>query len=347
MISKQSFDANGGAAWAAKNPVGTGPFQFVSATKDVGVTWKRFDHYWGGTPYLDGIKMLRYADQTVALMDFKAGNLDILGTAAPTDAVALMKEPAKYNVVIPPAGQVPALAGYAGDSSSIFSKLEARQAISYAVDVKTFNDTKGLGFWTVQSSWAIPGSLYDNKNIVGYPYNPAKAKALLATATGSTSPLKVNYSFYATTQAVIDENTVLQGYLSSNGFDATLNPLQRPAFADAASNGKGWSGIIREQGSSSPDPLIKYANYIAGAEFKGAFLNQEIIDAYNQALTATDLTAKKTLTDAFLSIVVDKYCVATYLDLQATPIAKSTVVQNDGYASQPFNYLMPMAWLNR
>jgi peptide/nickel transport system substrate-binding protein len=347
MISKQSFDANGGADWAAKNPVGTGPFKFVSATKSVGAIYKRYDYYWGGKPYLDGINEKIYADQTVALMDFKAGNLDILGTTPPRDALNVQKEPTKYKVVLPPYGQAPALAGYAMDPNSIFSKLEVRQAISYATDVKTFNDSFGLGFWTVMKSWAAPGTAYDNPNIVGYPYNPTKAKALIAAATGSSAPLKCSFSFYASTQAVVDENTGLQGFLNAGGFDATLNPLQRPAFADAASNGKGWSGIIRQQGYVSPDPLIKYANYMAGAEFKGSFLNQEIIDAYNLALSATDNASKKTLTDKFLSIVVDKYCVATYLDMQATPQSISTIVQDDMYGVQPFNFLNPMTWLNR
>jgi ABC-type transport system substrate-binding protein len=281
-------------------------------------------------------------------MDLKAGNLDILGTTAPRDAQSLMTDTSKkFKVVVPPYGQAPALAGFAGDSNSIFSKLEARQAISYALDVKTWSDSFGLGFWSLQKSWAAPGTTYDNQNIVGYPYNPTKAKALIATATGSSAPLKCTFSFYSTGQSIVDENTGLQAYLNASGFDATLNPLQRPAFADAASNGKGWSGIIREQGYVSPDPLIKYANYIASAEFKGSFINQEIIDAYNQALSATDNTAKKTLTDKFLSIVVDKYCVATYLCMQATPMSKLAVVQSDWYGEQPFSYLNPMAWVNR
>jgi peptide/nickel transport system substrate-binding protein len=347
MISKQSFEANGGADWAAKNPVGTGPFQFVSATKEVSVIWKRFDGYWGGKPYLDGIKMARYADSTVALMDFKAGNLDILGTAAPRDAQALQKETTKYKVVIPASGQVPALAGFATDPTSIFSKIEARQAIAYAIDVKTWTDSFGLGFWSVQKSWAVPGTTYDNNNIKGYPFDPAKAKALLATASGSADPVKVILNFYSTGQSLVDENTGLQGYLNAAGFNCTLNPLQRPAFADMASNGKGWSGIVRQQGSSNPDPLIKYANYIVGAEFKGTYLPQELIDAYNLAVAAPDLASKKTLTDNFLSLAVDKYCIATYLCLQATPQAKSVVVQNDGYSEQPFSYLNPMTWLNR
>jgi len=121
MISKAAFEKNGGEDWSAKNPVGTGPFQFVSSTKDVSVVWKRFDGYWAGKPNLDGIVMKRYADSNVALMDFKAGNLDILGTTAPRDAQDLQKETKKYKIVVPPYGQVPALAGYATDPASPFS----------------------------------------------------------------------------------------------------------------------------------------------------------------------------------------------------------------------------------
>ncbi|HEX7475750.1 MAG TPA: ABC transporter substrate-binding protein, partial [Dehalococcoidales bacterium] len=302
MISQQSFTANGGATWAGKNPVGTGPFQFVSETKDVSITWKRFDGYWGGKPNLDGILMKRYGDSTVALMDFKAGNLDILGTAAPRDAQSLQKEPTKYDVVIPVYGQVPALAGFATDPTSVFSKIEARQAISYAIDVKTWSDSFGLGFWTVQNTWAVPGTASYNSSIVGYPYNPTRATALVALATNSSSPLKTTFSFYNTGQSIVDENTGLQSYLNAGGFDATLNPLQRPAFADSASNGKGWSGIIRQQGFSSPDPLIKYAGVMAGQEFKGTYLPQELIDAYNAALSTPDATAKITLTKQFLAL---------------------------------------------
>jgi peptide/nickel transport system substrate-binding protein len=347
MVSQKSFEANGGQAWAAKNPVGTGPFQFVSMTKDVGVNWKRFDGYWGGKPNLDAIQMKRYADSTVALMDFKAGNLDILGTAAPRDAQALQKETAKYKIVVPPYGQVPALAGFATDPNLPFSSVELRQAMAYAIDVKTWSDSFGLGYWTVQNSWAVPGTASYNNDIKGYPYDPIKAKALVAKVTGSNAPFKTLFSFYSTGQSIVDENTGLQSYLNAAGFDATLNPLQRPAFADMASNGKGWSGIVRQQGYSSPDPLIKYAGVMAGQEFKGTYLAPELVAAYNQALTAPDQASKISLTKQFLALAVDKYCIATYLCVQSSPIAKSTVVRDDLYGEDPFGYISPSIWLSR
>jgi hypothetical protein len=86
---------------------------------------------------------------------------------------------------------------------------------------------------------------------------------------------------------------------------------------------------------------------MAGQEFKGTYLPQELIDAYNAALSTPDATAKITLTKQFLALAVDKYCIATYLCLQATPIAKSTVVRDDKYGEDPFGYISPSIWLSR
>ncbi len=346
MISQKSFEANGGKDWAAKNPVGTGPFQFVSATKDVGIKWKRFDGYWGGRPYLDGIEMKRIADSSVALMELRAGNLDILSTAVPRDALALQKEPDKFTVVTPLYGQVPALAGYTKDPNSPFVKLEVRQAISHAVDVKTFNDAFGLGFWKAQNQWSVPGTWGYNPNIVGYAYNPAKSKALLAAA-GYPGGLRTTLNFFATSQAVIDENTALANYLNEAGFIVTLNPLQRPAFADMASLGKGWSGIIRQQGFSSPDPLIKYAGVVAGTEFAGTFMPREMVDLYNMALIVTDDAKKQELVWKFNAMAVDKYCIATYLSVNSSPTAKLKSVRDDWFGEVPYFYINPMTWKDK
>ncbi|HSW58674.1 MAG TPA: ABC transporter substrate-binding protein [Dehalococcoidales bacterium] len=345
MISKQSFEANGGKDWAAKNPVGTGPFQFVSMTKDVGVKWKRFDGYWDGKPYLDGIDMRRIADSTVALMEFRSGNLHILGSTASRDAKALEQEKNKYKIVIPPQGQVPALAGFAIDPNSPFAKIEVRRAIAHAIDVKTFTDSFGMGYWRLQNQWAVPGTWGYNPDVKGYPYNPDKARELLAAA-GHTG-LKAVLNFNNTGQSIVDENTALQSYLNAAGFDITLNPLQRPAFADMASNGKGWSGIVRQQGFSSPDPLIKYAGVISGQEFAGTFVPQEMVDVFNQGISAPDFATKQQLTHKLMALAVDKYCIAAYLCVQSSPISKLVVLQDDEYGEAPFGYLSPKAWLDK
>ncbi len=346
MISKQSFEENGGAEWAANNPVGTGPFKFVSATKDVGVTWERFDGYWAGKPYLDGIEQKRYGDDTVALMEFKSGNLNILGTLNARDAKTLESEPDKYVVSVPPQGQVPALAGYALDPNSPFADLKVRQAMSYAVNVQEYNAAFGLGYWMPQNQWAVPGTWGYSNDVVAYPYNPEKAKELLAEA-GYADGFDTVLNFFNTGQSIVDENVALQGYLTAVGIRATLNPLQRPAFSDMASNSKGWEGIVRQQGFSSPDPLIKYANVIAGNEFTGTYLNDEIRDLYDQAITAADFETKQQLTHELMEMLVDKYCIATYLSVNSSPIVRSTVVRDSGFGPTPYFYLSPFTWLDK
>jgi peptide/nickel transport system substrate-binding protein len=342
MISQAAFAAHG-KAWCEQNPVGTGPFQFVSREKDVGIRWKRFDGYWGGKPYLDGIEMVRIADPMVAVMAFKSGALDLFNPD-PRDGRALVAE-GKFNYAVTVEGQVPAIAGYAKDPNSPFADLRVRQAIAYAIDVKTICESFGLGYWTVQNQWAVPGSWGYNPNVVGYPYNPAKAKELL-TAAGYPNGFKTTLSFYSTTQMLTDECTAIQRYLKDINIDCSLNPLQRPAFADMASLGKGWNGLVRMQGFSSPDPLLKYAGVASGQEFAGVYLPQEFQDVYARAVSAPDFASKQKLVHQLMKLATDKYCIAAHLYVQGQVLVKSKRVQDDLYGNLPYRYLSPKTWVS-
>ena len=342
MISPTAFNKNGGKAWCEKNPVGTGPFQFVSWQKEVAIKWKRFDGYWDGKPYLDGIENLRIADTTVQLMAFKAGDLHMM-IPDPKVAKSLEAEN-KYNFAVPPEGQVPALAGFARDPKSPFADLRVRQALAYAVDVKTLSNAIGLGYWVVQNQWSIPGTWGYSPTVVGYPYNPQKAKDLLAKA-GYPNGFKTSVSFYNMTPLYIDEMSAIQLQLKAGGIDATLNPLQRPGFAEMASLGKGWNGIVRMQGYSSPDPLVKYAGVAGGQEFAGVFLPTEFTALYTQATQAPNFATKQKLVHQLMKVATDKYCMAAHLYLQPSPIFKSKKVHDDLYGIIPFRWLSPKTWL--
>jgi peptide/nickel transport system substrate-binding protein len=344
MISQKSFEANGGKDWATKNPVGTGPFQLVNWTKDVAVKWKRFDGYWGGKPYLDGIDMMRYGDATVALMDFKAGNLHVY-SPEPKDAKAL-EATGQFISVLPTQGPNPALAGFAIDQNSPFAKIEVRQALSYAIDAKSIADNMGYGYWLVQNQFSVPGTWAYNSQVVGYPYNPAKAKQLLAAA-GYANGLKTTLNFFNMSQIYVDEMTVIQNYLQAVGIEATLNPLQRPAFSDMASNGKGWSGIVRVQQITSPDPLVQYSGVVGGTNFAGIYLPAEFVNVYNQAVATPDIDGKQKLTQQLMALATDKYCMVNYLYVQRSPVLKSKSLHDDMMGIIPNGYISPKTWLAR
>ncbi|MCJ7782861.1 MAG: ABC transporter substrate-binding protein, partial [Desulfobacterales bacterium] len=78
MISPTAFKKNG-EEWCANNPVGTGPFRFVSWEKDLKITYKKFEGYWQkGKPYLDGIEVHYIADKTVAGLGFRKDETHLL-----------------------------------------------------------------------------------------------------------------------------------------------------------------------------------------------------------------------------------------------------------------------------
>jgi peptide/nickel transport system substrate-binding protein len=346
MISPKAYQENG-AEWCEKHPVGTGPFKFVSWEPDVMITWERFDDYWDGKPYIEAIEMLRIADATVALMAFKNGDLDILNPS-PKDAKDLEAE-GKYNIVTPPEGQFPSLGGNSKDPNSPFYDIRVRRAISYAIDVPALADAFGLGYWKVTNQWAIPDTWAYNTDVVGYPYDPAKAIALLEEAGyNEDNPLKCQAHFFNLGQQYVDEMTAIQDFLKDVGIEAELDGLQRPGFVPIASTGAGWEGIARLQGFSKPDPLIFLINIGGreGIEFSEVARPPEFLDLYEKAVMAPDFATKQKYTQEMMKVAADDYCMVTYLYAKGSPLAKSQRLHDDLYGEVPYRYLSPKAWLS-
>jgi len=344
MISQTAYEKNG-QTWCEKNPVGTGPFQFVSWTKDVGIKWKRFDGYWDGKPYLDGVEMLKPSDAVAELMLFKSGakHMTVL---EPKDAAVLEKEGA-FNIVVPPEGQVASLGGNSKDPKSPFADIRVRQAISYAIDTKALSTAFGYGYYRSMNQWAGPSSWAYNRNVKGYPYNPAKARELLAAA-GYPNGFKLNVYFYNLSPVIMDEMTVIQRQLKDVGVEVSLNGVQRPRFAEMASLGKGWDGMIRMQAFSRPDTLAQIMGFASkGAnEFSEVIRPPELLELYAKASAAPDMATKKKLTQDLMAMWTDKYCLSTFLTFEPNPIGKSKKLHDDLFGVVPNRYLSPKAWLS-
>ena len=65
-----------GEEWARSNPVGTGPYKFAEYRRDAYIKFTRFDGYWGGKPYLDGVEIRIVTDPMTASASMQAGEAD-------------------------------------------------------------------------------------------------------------------------------------------------------------------------------------------------------------------------------------------------------------------------------
>jgi peptide/nickel transport system substrate-binding protein len=336
MISPTAYEENG-LDWIRNNPVGTGPFKAVSFQRDVQKVFEKFDDYWQeGKPYLDRIEIDIIADTTVQVASFLSGEHDILTGVNPVDAKTLESE---SGIVLTQGNVQGALISLVGDSihpDSPFAKLEVRQAMSYAINKDEINDFVFHGYAMVASQTNSPVCFTHNPNVIGYPYNPDKARELLAQAgyeDGLTTTL-----WCRPDKIMRDMFTAVQGYLADVGIIADLQVLNIGQYAEMYW-GTGWTdGVFASDMLSDPEVGIPARYFFEAASPLG--MPQSIIhpdaveDAIKRMTTATDLEVKKDAAWELQALMVDDYCMYTPLILEFSIAAKSTKVHGE-YTSEP------------
>ncbi|MDQ6685420.1 MAG: ABC transporter substrate-binding protein [Pseudomonadota bacterium] len=162
-----------------REPIGTGPFSFVSYQKDAVIRYKAFDAYWGGRPKIDNLVYAITTDASVRYAKLKTGECHAMAFPKPADVAAMKSDPS-INVVSQQGLNVGFVA-FNVEKKPFDSKL-VRQALNLAVNKKAILDAVFQGAGQVAKN-PIPPTLWGyNDRIVDYPYDPAKAKALLAQA---------------------------------------------------------------------------------------------------------------------------------------------------------------------
>jgi peptide/nickel transport system substrate-binding protein len=197
------------------NSVGIGPFKCVSSVRDVSVKYEKFADYWRpGKPYLDGIQFTFIADPVTAKLAFLGGEGQLFGDVSAVDAADLMKK-GNYQVSVAP-NQMVSLAPDSINPKSPFADIRVRRALGYAVDAKAIVDAVSYGFFPTANQASFPGVWSYNKNVVGFNYDPAKAKALLAEA-GYPNGFKTKLTYMTGLSDVATAVVAAQRYLAEVG----------------------------------------------------------------------------------------------------------------------------------
>src|SRR5712692_6112275 len=184
--------------------VGCGPFKLVEWVKGSHLVMDRFDKYFeSGRPYLDRVMIHVIKDPVTEMAAFKAGEIDFIASFSP-EHVDTMKAQNPRARIMTGKETTPMMAAMKvtvprdGTPMSveraphpIFGDLRVRKAIGcYGIDRKEIVKIAFKGQATPWVGMALPGTLESaNVNFL-CPYDPAKAKALLAEAGwGPQKPL--------------------------------------------------------------------------------------------------------------------------------------------------------------
>ncbi|MDZ7704266.1 MAG: ABC transporter substrate-binding protein [Trueperaceae bacterium] len=162
-------------------PIGTGPFRFAEYVEGSEVRLERFeDYYLDGVPYLDSVTFRIIGDPNTQFAALRAGDIDLIGVAlSPENALQVQNDP---NLKLSQGTATTEITLALNNRLEPLSNPLVRQAITHAIDKSVIVDGAMFGFGTVIGSHVSPAEPYFVDLSNTYPYNPERARELLAEA---------------------------------------------------------------------------------------------------------------------------------------------------------------------
>jgi peptide/nickel transport system substrate-binding protein len=347
MFSPTFFQKNGEEG-TKNNPVGTGPFKFVSFARDVNLKYARWDSYRdAGKPYLDGIEFVFIADPVTRLAAFQAGEADVLNGVEAKDAQK-MEPTGKYgfNKCM---GTLWGLAGDGSHDTSPFGKIEVRQALNFAINPQPIVKSIGLGYWdwtdqpVARTAWGY------NKTPSPYTYDPAKAKQMLAAA-GYPNGLGVPMIVQNDPASAVDLMTAIMAQLNDAGFNLKLQVVDPGAFSNYVVK-TGWNNTLLcwnyiESADSSSILINGFSSM--GFPYRSPYYAKENDDLIKQIAQTADFEKRKVMTEQAMGNIRDKFCTLTTICRTTNISAHKAIVRNDGfYAEDTFQTSVVDCWIDK
>ncbi|MBX5064708.1 ABC transporter substrate-binding protein [Rhizobium lentis] len=220
VISKKGMESLGAEAYGEK-PIASGAFVVDEWRRGDRVILKKNPNFWeADRAKLDGVEWISVPDDNTRMLNVQAGELDA-AIFVPFSRVEELKKDPNLNVDIDASTREDHL--LINHAHGALGKKEVRQALDLAIDKKAIVDTVTFGQGTVANSYIPKGALYYYADNLQRPYDPAKAKEMLAAA--GASDLTLNYVVRAGDE--VDEQTavLVQQQLQKAGITANLQKV--------------------------------------------------------------------------------------------------------------------------
>ena len=233
MVSSQAID---NPDQLDQQPVGSGPYSLDAArsTPNDTFTFVKNDGYWDvANTHFNTYVLKKISDTAAALNALRSGQID--GTIGnrpdvPTAEQAGMKTHQQLSYS---AGLM--IGDREGRDVPALGDVRVRQALNYAMDREALQETIGDG--TISTQLFPPGSPGNDPTLdTKYPYDPEKARQLLAEAGYGNG---LDLTIVCTQVQFFDRYAQAAAQmLNKVGINATINNLQLPDYQTARFSGK-------------------------------------------------------------------------------------------------------------
>jgi peptide/nickel transport system substrate-binding protein len=303
---------------AFKHPCGTGPFKFVEWVKDDHITLEANEDYWRGRPELNKLVFKVISDPSARLLSLEVGEIHGMEYPNPSDFdrirandnLSLMTAPGMnigYMAINTGYGYVDVNKnGVRDDDEPLektpgylepLTKKEVRQAINMAIDKQAIIDSIYMGTAVKAKNGIPPFMLGYNDEIEDYPYDPERAKELLAEA-GYPDGFEVTLYVMPVSRAYMFDppkiGEAIQSYLGNIGIEVNFYQVDWGTYIQEVQAGNHQMcllGITGDTGDTNDFMSYCYAPNSAAiglASNQAFYLNEELQDLIDNALQTYD-----------------------------------------------------------
>ena len=324
---------------AGANPVGTGPFTFVSWQRDSNLVVEKNENYWQeGLPYLDAITFRPIPDEDTRLASLQSGDIDALQTLRQSTVARAREAQGVDNYE------------YLGNNSGVsiintsrppFDDVRVRQALAHAIDQPALIEVLGgTGLTPEANQYFSPDSPYYSEEAAeAYPtFDAERAQELYdeyindpQRSDGQPVGTDLAFTYRCPPDPSLNELSQLyQSFWSTLGMDIELETVEQAAHIQNAIAKDYDVQCFRVSDESDPYYTLNEAFTEGPLNFTG-YTSPEIQEQLEALRTTTDLEERKAAVAA-ISLDVSENVPNVFTGYTLTDVAVRDVVKNiDGW----------------
>ena len=303
-----------------RNPIGSGPFRFVSAEQDKDVMLARNEQYWGEKPRLARVRFIVVPDSTTRVLELRKGSADLAINALTADMIFALRSDRDLQMQTAPGTIYTYLALNLRDP--MLKDVRVRQALAYAIDRRPVIHYLWRDLARPADSVLPPQHWAYNGDVRRYEYNPQRARELLDAAGYREHD---GIRFHLTMKTSTEESTrllavVLQQQLRAVGIALEIRTFEFATFYDDITKGTFQLYSLRWIGGNENPDIFEHVFYSASvpprSANRGYYANPRVDWLIDEARRTVDQEKRRLLYGELQQILAEEvpYINLWYLD---------------------------------
>lgn len=295
ILNKDATEAAGNDfGLIPEKTIGTGPYYFDKWVLNDELLVRRNEQYWGEEPALDGISWKIISDPETMRMMYEAGELDVFDTDFASSQIEYFTSSSKYADNIVAADRVGIYYATFNQNIPPFDNVKVRKALQMAIDRQGLVDALNAGRGAPRYGIFPAGVMGYNPNLPEIPYDPERAKALLAEA-GYPDGFAMTIAHDSSSTGTLPRVELLASLLEDIGLKVTIDAMDSASWYAVRADGElpmyttSWSADYND-----PDNFI-YTFFAPGNTVRRSFNfnNPELSRRVVAARAMTDPAARE------------------------------------------------------